>query len=211
MTFADRQDAGRQLAEALADYREQNDTIVLGLPRGGVITASEVAKALKLPLDIVVPRKIGFPGNPELAIGAVTEDGEEILHEEMLKHYDIDEAYLRGEVDKERAEAKRRLKAYRGDKKPLVLQGKTAIVVDDGVATGATMMAALTSCRAKQAAAIIAAVPVIATDTISKLEALSDKVIWLHAPLFFGSVGSFYTDFPQTTDDEVIEQLKRYS
>ena len=209
MSFTDRQDAGRQLAEKLRAYRGQAKTIILGLPRGGVVTAAEVAKRLHLPLDILVPRKLGFPGNEELAIGAVSEDGDPILHDAMITGYNIPSDYLDRELQRQRAESQRRLKMYRGEREPLDIKGKTAVVIDDGVATGATMLAALESCRSKGADKIITAVPVIAPDTIPQLEEHCDEVIYLDAPLSFGAVGNYYTHFPQTSDEEVIELLQR--
>ena len=200
--FKDRTDGGRQLAKKLMKYAGQDDVIVIGLPRGGVVTAAEVAKELRAPLDIIVPRKIGHPGNPELAVGAISEEGTMIGsvggvgQEELFKI-----------IEAEKKEAQRRLKLYRGKRPPLDLKGKTAILVDDGIATGATMKAAIVSARAKGAKKIVVAIPVIASDTAGVFEEEADDLVYLQAPLYFGAVGRFYEAFDQTNDDEVIRLL----
>lgn len=195
------------MARELVAYRNDKDAMVLGLPRGGVVTACEVAKSLDLPLDIVVPRKIGAPGNPEFAIGAIAEDGEPILEQAYVEMTCASEGYLQNVIGEERKEARRRLKLYRGRRPPLNLEDKTAILVDDGVATGATMRAAVESARAKGAEKVVVAVPVIAADTIPKLEKVADKVVYLDAPVDFGAVGRFFREFAQTTDEEVVKLL----
>jgi len=206
--FKDRKEAGQKLANKLERYRDKKDTIVLGLPRGGVITAYEVAKSLNLPLDLIVPRKIGAPDNPEFAIGAIAEDGEGIFDQSTIADYGISKEYVNTEVEKEKKEAQRRLKLYRGDRPMLNLKGKTAILIDDGVATGATMRAAIKSAETKGVKDIIVATPVIARDTLKKIETEVDEVIYLDAPTFFGAVGAFYQSFAQTEDKEVIELMK---
>jgi len=208
MLFRDRVDAGRQLADRLKQYANQAEVIVLGLPRGGVVTAAAVAKALKLPLDIIVPRKIGAPGNPEFAIGAVGETGEVILDERVVKLFDIPAAYIESVATAERAEAERRLRVYRANLPPRELKDKTAILVDDGVATGATMRAAVRSVEAQGAKKIIVATPVIAADTLALLEREADAVVYVEAPADFGAVGRFYEKFDQTSDEEVVALLK---
>ena len=207
MTFKDRQDAGQQLAAKLSKYKNKADVIVIGLPRGGVVTAAEVAKELKVPLDIIVPRKIGAPGNPEFAIGAITEDGEGIINQDTVAMYGIPQDYIDSTIAEEKKEAERRLKSYRGDRLPLKLEGKTVLLVDDGVATGSTMRAAVASAKAKKAKKVVVAIPVIAADTVSTIEAESDEVIYVDAPEWFGAVGRFYEEFDQTEDEEVIEIL----
>ena len=209
MLFCDRVDAGRQLAGSLKQYANNADVIVLGLPRGGVVTAAVVAKALNLPLDIIVPRKIGAPMNEELAIGAMAEDGEVMLDEKLVRVLGVREEYIDKAVFKERAEAERRLRVYRGLHPPLTLQNKTAIIVDDGIATGATMRAAIASAKAKGAKRVIVAAPVIAPDTLLKLQREADEVIYLDAPAYFAAVGQFYEKFEQTTDEEVIGLLHK--
>lgn len=209
MLFQDRQDAGQKMVALLEKYKDNTQAIILALPRGGVVVAYEVAKALNLPLDLVVPRKIGAPGNPEFAIGAIAEDGEPIFNQEIVSAYGITKEYIDSEVEKERKEAKRRLKTYRGDRPPLELKDKIAILIDDGIATGATMQAAIRSVKAKGAKKIIVAVPVTAQDSLKQIQSEVDEVIYLDAPLFFGAVGAFYKEFDQTTDEEVIELMKR--
>lgn len=210
MTFRDRVDAGRKLAAALEQYRSASDAIVIALPRGGVVVGAEVAQALSLPLDIVIPRKIGAPGNPEYAIGAIAESGDPVWDHQAISLTDASEEYLAKVVAKERAEAQRRLTTYRGDRPPRTLRGKTIILVDDGIATGLTMRAAIATIRSEGASRIVLAVPVAAADSIAKLRddlRLSDEIIVLHAPQWFGAVGAFYDMFEQTTDEEVITLL----
>ena len=208
MQFKDRIDAGKQLAQELKVYKNDPEAITIALPRGGVVIGFEISKALNLPLDIVVPRKIGAPGNEEFAIGAVAEDGEPMLNEEVVKLYNISKKYIDETIEKEKKEAQRRLKTYRGDRQPLDLKNKTAIIVDDGIATGATMIAAIHSTKAKGASKIVVAVPVGAPDSVEKVRALVDEVVCMDTPAFFGAVGAFYEVFPQTTDEEVIGMLK---
>lgn len=205
MTFNDRLEAGELLSKKLEKFRGQKDAVVLGLPRGGVVVAAEVARALALPLDIVVPRKIGAPENPEYAIGAITETGEAYWNEEEKKH--VREDWLLRAIDKEKQEARRRLKIYRGNRSPLDLARKLVILIDDGVATGLTMRAAIKSVRAGGAREIIVAVPTGARDSIKELKKEADEVIVLDEPLFFSAVGAFYQNFPQIEDEEVIKIL----
>lgn len=207
MTFRDRVDAGRKLAAALEQYRSASDVVVIALPRGGVVVGAEVARELKLPLDIVVPRKIGAPGNPEYAIGAITESGEPVWDQQAVSLTDASEGYLAATVATERTEAQRRLTTYRGDRSPRDLKGKTVILVDDGIATGLTMRAAIATIRGEGASRIVLAVPVAAADSIAKLRREVNDVVCLHAPEWFGAVGAFYDVFEQTTDDEVIALL----
>ncbi len=208
MTFRDRTDAGQKLAEALAAYRDANGAIVIALPRGGVVVGAEVARTLSLPLDIVVPRKIGAPGNEEYAIGAITEAGEPVWDQQSVSLTDASDEYLRATVERERKEARRRLTTYRGDRPPRNLKGKAVILVDDGIATGLTMAAAIQTIRAEGAKRIVLAVPVAAADSTAKLRAMVDEVTCLHAPQWFGAVGAFYDTFEQTSDEEVIALLR---
>lgn len=208
MMFVDRHDAGKKLAAKLKEYSQKSNTVVIGLPRGGVVLAYEVAKELKLPLDIIVPRKIGAPSNPEFAIGAITQEGDGIFDDAVISSYNIPQEYIDSEIKKEKQEAKRRLKEYRGKKPPLDLKNKTVIIVDDGIATGATMQAAIISTRKQQAKDIIVAVPVLAPDNIHKIQPEVDQLIYLAAPKLFMAVGNFYKKFDQTTDQEVISLLK---
>lgn len=208
MLFKDRREAGRQVAALLKEYRNHPKTVVLGLPRGGVVTAQEIAAALDLPLDIIVARKIGAPGNPEFAIGAVDEEGEGFFNDAVIAEYGIDRAYLDREIVKAKNEARRRLSLYRGKRPALDLRGKIAILIDDGVATGATMRAAIQSAKRKEAAKVIVAVPVIARDTLEKLKAESDEVLYLAAPDSFMAVGQFYENFEQTDDETVVAIMR---
>jgi len=180
----------------------------LALPRGGVVTAFEIAKELNLPLDLVVPRKIGAPDNEEYAIGAITETGEGIFNQEAIDTLGVPQEYLDKKVADEKEEAQRRLKTYRQDRPILNLKNKTVIIVDDGIATGLTMRAAIKSVKEKKAKEIIVAVPVSAQDSLKTINKEVDKTICLDAPLFFGAVGAFYEDFGQTTDEEVIDLMK---
>ncbi|MFA5413098.1 MAG: phosphoribosyltransferase [Patescibacteria group bacterium] len=208
MIFKNRVDAGQKLAETLGKFKDAKDTIILALPRGGVVVGYEVAKKLNLPLDIVVPRKIGAPGNPEFAIGAVGETGEGIFEEMVIGAYGITESYLQNEIKKEKAEAERRLKLYRGARPPLDLKNKTVILVDDGLATGLTMRAAIKTAKKFGAKKIIVSIPVTSPEAAELVKKEVDEIIYLEAPAFFGAVGSFYEEFGQTTDDEVIDLLK---
>ncbi|NQV13731.1 MAG: phosphoribosyltransferase [Parcubacteria group bacterium] len=208
MIFRDRAEAGQKLAEALQKYEGQKDAIVLFLPRGGVVLAVEVVRALDLPMDLVVPRKIGAPLNPEYAVGAITEDGEGIFNEEVVAELGIKQKQLKEIVAQEKKEAQRRLRTYRGDRPPLDLAGQTVIIVDDGIATGLTMRAAIKSVKAKGAAKVIVAVPVAARDSLEKIKREVDEVVCLDTPRFFGAVGAFYQVFGQVEDEEVVELMK---
>ncbi|MFA5187981.1 MAG: phosphoribosyltransferase [Patescibacteria group bacterium] len=209
MIFKNRQEAGQKLAKKLQEFKNQKNVLVLALPRGGVITAFEVAKELNLPLDLIVTRKIGAPDNEEYAIGAITETGEGIFNQEAIKSLNISPEYLAKKVTAEKMEAIRRLKTYRLNRPALNLKNMTVIIVDDGLATGLTMRAAIKSVREKAAKKIIVAVPVSAQDTLKLIQKEVPNVIYLDAPLFFGAVGAFYQDFGQTTDEEVIELMKK--
>jgi putative phosphoribosyl transferase len=207
--FKNRRDAGEQLAKALNHYAGKADTIVIGLPRGGVVTAFAVAHALKLPLDIVVPRKIGAPHNPELAVGAITEDGTTIFNHTIMHDLNLHPSQLQTTIEKEEQEAKRRLALYRQNRLPLNLAGKTALIVDDGIATGATMRAAIASARKRGAASIIVAAPVAPPTVIEQLKQEADEVICLIVTDQFWGIGDFYDQFAQTTDNEVITLMSK--
>ena len=209
MIFKDRQEAGRKLISKLHQYKDRADVIVLGLPRGGIVTAFEIAQGLNLPLDLIVTRKIGAPDNPEFAIGAITEDGEGIFDAVTISTYRISRQYIDEEIKKEKKEAERRLKVYRENRPPLNLQDKTVILVDDGVATGATLRAAIRSAKIKNAKKIVVAVPVIARDILEKIKNEVDEIVYLDAPLFFSAIGSFYEVFAQTEDEEVVALMKK--
>jgi len=211
MIFKDRQDAGKKLAQKLLAYQDEKNTLVLGLPRGGVVVAKEVAEVLHVPLDIIVTRKMGAPDNPEFAIGAVDEKGHAVFNEEALEDLGISEEYKKEILEKEKKEAHHRLKLYRKNRPPLELKDKIVILVDDGLATGATMRAAVYSAKAKKAKKVIVAVPVAAPSSLEKLRGESDELICLDAPYFFGAVSSFYEHFDQTMDEEVTQLLKVFS
>lgn len=205
--FRDRKDAGQKLAHKLLSYRGKKNTWVLGLPRGGVVVAAEVAKVLSLPLDIIVTRKIGAPHNPELAIGAIDEKGHAIYNEELLEDLGVSQEYQKEEGAKEQKEAEHRLKIYRKNRPFLDLKNKTVILVDDGLATGATMRAAVYSAKAKGAQKVIVAIPVAALSSLEKLKEEANDIIYCDAPDSFGAVSGFYDHFDQTTDEEVMELL----
>jgi len=209
MIFKDRKSAGRKLAKELKDYKGRKDCIVIALPRGGVVLGVEVSQYLNLPLDLVVPRKIGAPGNSEYAIGAITEDGERIINEPEVKNLGISKEFLEKEIKKEMKEAQRRIKLYRGKSEKNNLSNKTVILVDDGIATGLTMKAAIKSVKKKGAKKIIIAVPVSARDSIREISNTVDNVVCLHAPAFFGAVGVFYRQFSQVEDEEVIQMMNK--
>jgi len=203
--FRDREDAGEQLADLLSDLRGEN-VVVLGVPRGGVEVAAVVARRLGAPLDVVIPRKVGAPGNPELGLGAVAEDVE-VLDERLIRVLAVNEKYLRSEIAAQQEEIARRSSAYRGDEPPVPLQGKVVVVVDDGVATGGTAVAALRWARARGAAKVILAVPVAPADAVRRLEEEADEVRVLATPEPFYAVGQWYDSFPQVSDDRVVELL----
>lgn len=202
--FNDRIDAGIELANALTKWKGQANTMVIGLPRGGVPVASEVAKVLNLPLDVICPRKLGAPHNKEFAIGAITETGEGILSEDVIRSLGISQEYIASEMESQKKEAQKRLELYRQGKPPRVVKGQTIILVDDGLATGSTLKAAIHSLRKEGVEAIIVGVPVSPPDTLREIQELVEEVVCLSAPPFFQAVGQFYRDFSATEDDEVI-------
>lgn len=204
MTFADRRDAGRRLA-AVLDHLRDRRPYVIAVPRGGVVVAREVAASLQAPIDVIVPRKLRAPYNPELAVGAVAEGGAVFIDEEIAGG--IGTAYLEQEIAVQRGEIARRVQVYRGTRRLPHLSGRTAIVVDDGIATGATMVAALRAVRALAPDRLVAAVPVAPPDGIARLAREADEVVCLAAPPVFHAVGQFYEDFTQVDDSEVVRLL----
>lgn len=206
MIFKNREEAGRLLAQSLLRYKNAPKTIVIGLPRGGVVTAAAVAEILGLPLDVIVPRKIGAPGNPELAIGAIAGDLI-LLNEPLIKELGASPAYIEKAAAEEKKEAARRLALYRKGRPPQNFRGMTLLVVDDGVATGSTLKAAIAYLRKAQAAKIAAAFPVGPPDTVEELKTAADEVVCRFVSDSFLAVGQFYEHFPQTSDEEVIELL----
>ena len=201
--FADRQEAGRLLADELHKYKRRDDVVVLGLPRGGVPVAREVARALHAPLDVLIVRKLGAPGQEELAIGAIGEGGVRVLNEELVRSLMIGAGEIARIAALEEKELRRRVSAYRKGHEALDVENKTAIVVDDGVATGATMRAGLQAVRAMGASKVVAAAPVGAADSVASLETEADEVVVLETPAWLSAVGQWYENFDQTSDDEV--------
>ncbi|MCJ7452734.1 MAG: hypothetical protein MUO39_09720, partial [Steroidobacteraceae bacterium] len=205
--FQDRVDAGRALARALISFNGASDAIVLGLPRGGVPVASEVANALRLPLDVLVVRKLGLPWQPELAMGAIASGGAIVMNEDVLEHAagrrDLVEQVKRREL----AELERREREFRGTRPPIAVTGRTAIVVDDGLATGATMEAAVRALRSLGAARVVVAVPVASAEARQRIATLADEIVCLETPRYFSAVGQWYSDFEQTSDSEVSRLL----
>jgi len=206
--FRDRVEAGQFLAEALRplDLRE---AVVLGIPRGGVIVAREVAHALDAPLDIVIARKLGAPGNPELAIGAVSEDGRLFVDEQVAYAVGANRRYIEEEKERQLREIARRSTLYRQARPKVPLQGRTAVVTDDGVATGATTQAALRAVRQEQPRRLVLAVPVGPQETVERLAQDADEALCLRAPAFFAAVGQFYEWFNQTEEEELLAILRQ--
>ena len=204
--FRDRADAGRALARHLSAYRGRH-VVVLGIPRGGVPVASEVAWELDAELDVVVARKLGAPGFEELAIGAVTANGGRFLNESLIRELGVSTSYLEAVTARERAEALRREAEFRGTGPPAVLEGRSVIIVDDGLATGATMRAAVRSVRQRRPGRLIVAVPVGAPDACAALRSEADEVVCPHEPAAFFAVGAYYDRFEPTEDDEVRRLL----
>jgi len=205
--FNDRIDAGKRLVSAMPSFRGR-DAIVLAIPRGGVVVGFEIAQAFGFPLDVIIPRKIGAPGNPELAIGAVTEDGTIILDDELVNYLGVDQEFINAESERQKQEINRRLKLYRKDEPYPELGGLTVILVDDGIATGSTMKAALASVKNKGAENVFVAVPVGPPPTIAELKKRADAVFCILTPEYFDAIGEFYRNFEQTTDEEVIALLQ---
>jgi putative phosphoribosyl transferase len=209
MTFRDRADAGRILAAGLGHLAGADDLLVLGLPRGGVPVASEVARALGAPLDVILARKLGVPGQPELAMGAIAGGGVRVLHEAVLDALAIPPQAIDEVAAREGAELDRRDRAYRAGRPLLAVAGRSVLVIDDGLATGATMWAAVTALRAQRAARIVVAVPVGPQEACDELAELADEVVCIRTPRSFQAVGQWYDDFSQTTDDEIRALLGR--
>jgi putative phosphoribosyl transferase len=207
MIFRDRRHAGRELGRHLVRYADRDDVRVLALPRGGVPVGYEVARALNAPLDVFVVRKLGVPGHEELAMGAIASGDVRVLSREVTDMLGISQQAIEAVAARERAELHRRERAYRGDRPAPDVAGRTVIVVDDGLATGSTMLAALRALRALSPAHLVAAAPVAARDTCELLRAEADAVVCAQTPAPFRGVGQWYHDFSQTGDDEVRELL----
>lgn len=211
MPFKDRSDAGRKLAAALAGYKDQQP-VILALPRGGVPVAEEVAAALNAPLDLILVRKIGVPFQPELAMGAVVDGGAPIIvrNENVIRLAGIDESDLKAVCDSELAEIERRRQRYLGSRERVDVTGRTAIVIDDGIATGATTRAALRATRMRNPKRLVLAVPVAPTESLAAMRQEADDVVCLEDYEPFGAIGFYYHDFRQISDEEVIEMLGRF-
>ncbi|MBE9034317.1 phosphoribosyltransferase [aff. Roholtiella sp. LEGE 12411] len=209
MLFQDRRLAGEFLAGELAAYANRPDVVVLGLPRGGVPVAFEVCQALNAPLDVLVVRKLGVPEQEELAMGAIASGGVQILNEYIVNEVKISDEVIARIAVQEQRELERRERLYRGDKPDVNLWGRTVILVDDGLATGATMWAAIVAVRKQQPAKIVVAVPVAALETCQVLEAEVDEMVYIATPSPFYSVSLWYDNFPQTTDEEVRNLLTK--
>ncbi|NGX51629.1 MAG: putative phosphoribosyl transferase [Chlamydiae bacterium] len=208
MYYKDRAEAGQKLAEALKAYQNRDDVIVLGLARGGVIIAAEIGRALSLPFDLIMVRKIGAPSNPELAIGAITESGKGFFNEELIHALNVPQDYLEAAIQSEQALAQKRLALYRKNRSPPELKGKRVILVDDGIATGATMIAAVRSTRERGAKEVVIAIPVAPPDTLKRMESVADELICLFSTDDFQGISQFYAIFPQIEDDEIIKLLE---
>lgn len=206
--FADRTDAGRALARALARYAGREDVIVLALPRGGVVVGSEVALALGVPLDVFLVRKLGVPGHEELAMGAIATGGVRVMNEDVVRSLAISEPDIRRVTEMEQAELERREKTYRAGRPAPEARGRTVLLVDDGLATGASMRAAVSALKAMGPAAIVVAVPTAPEETCAEFQRLADELVCLTMPVPFFGVGGSYRNFSQTTDREVCHLLE---
>lgn len=208
--FRDRRDAGFQLSQRLKHYKGQRDVLVLSLPRGGVVTGFEIARFLSVPLDVMIVRKLGFPGQPELAIGAISETGTVLLNHSIIATFDIPDEYIRQEIARQKEEIAHRTNLYRKGRKIEKPEGKAIILVDDGVATGATMKTAVVTLREEKANKLIVALPVAPPETADELKRLADEFICIEVPLDFLSVGTYYQEFSQVTDNEVVGMLQEF-
>lgn len=207
--FADRKDAGEKLAQKLSEYTSADNVVVLGLPRGGVPVAYEVAKAIRSPMDIFLVRKLGVPGQEELAMGAIASGGVRVLNDSLIDQLSITDKMLASVAAQEQQELERRERVYRGDNPHVELTDKKAILVDDGIATGASMKAAIEALRAHKPEKIIVAVPVSPPDTYMEIKEQVDEIVCIDTPQPFYGVGMWYDDFSQTTDEEVKEYMNQ--
>ncbi len=207
--FASRAEAGRRLAERLAQSLPPEPVVILGLPRGGIPVAYEVATALGAPLDVIVVRKLGVPFQPELAMGAVGEGGIRVVNQEVIRGAGVSASQLAAVEARERDEVVRRATRFRGDRERAPLTGRTAVIVDDGIATGSTVRAACQVARAQGAARVIVAAPIAPPSATDRLRDVADEVIVLRTPEYFSAIGQFYDDFTQTSDAEVLRLLER--
>jgi predicted phosphoribosyltransferase len=207
LPFRDRRHAGRDLAQRLAGFKGRADVVVLALPRGGVPVAYEVARALGAPLDVFLVRKLGLPGHPELAMGAIASGGTRVINDDVVTHLRVPPDVIDAVAIKEQAELERRERAYRDARPPLDVANRVVILVDDGLATGSSMKAAVAALRAQHPARIVVAVPVGAPQTCAEFTTMADDIVCAQTPRHFSAVGQWYEDFSQTTDQEVHDLL----
>ena len=207
--FRDRHEAGRLLAERLAAYTDRSDVVILALPRGGVPVAFEIAAVLHVPVDVMVVRKLGVPGHEELAMGAIASGGVQVVNQEVVRHLGLSQAVLESVAATEYQELTRRERAYRGSHGAAIVEGRTVILVDDGLATGSTMRAAVAALRRRGPTRIVIAVPTAAPETCEELKTEVDEIVCATTPTPFYGVGQWYDDFSQTTDDEVRDLLEQ--
>jgi putative phosphoribosyl transferase len=207
--FQDRAEAGHILAQNLSSYKDKPNVLVLGLPRGGVPVAYEVARELNAPLDVFIVRKLGVPGHEELAMGAIATGGIRILNDSVIQHLGITSAVVDTAVAREEQELQRRERLYRGERPPPVIKGRTVIIVDDGLATGSSMRAAVAALRQQQPSGLIIAVPTAPVETYMELRRMADEIVCPMRPEPFYAVGASYVDFRQTTDQEVRDIISR--
>jgi len=208
MQFRDRREAGKALAKELAFLKGRPDVVILAIPRGGVVIGYQVAQELGLPLDVYITRKIGAPYNPELALGAVASDGSVVLDDDLVQRLGVSSDFIDREIEQQQKEIQRRLGKYRGAREPTDLAGKTVVLVDDGVATGATTLVTIRALKKQPLARLILAIPVGPPDTIARLSTEADQVVCLSTPEPFWAVGAFYLVFDQTSDEEVTQLLR---
>jgi len=208
--FTDRKDAGLKLAEKLEHLRDRKGVLVLALPRGGAVTGLEIARSINAPLDVLIVRKIGFPGQEELAIGAVSETGTVILNQQIIARGEVLKKYIEEEISTQKKEIDRRIRLYRGGRRLEFehLRGKTVILVDDGIATGATMKAAIATLKEESIERLVAAVPVSPVETADDIREMVDEFLCLHVIVDFTAVGNYYRDFKQVSDEEVARILR---
>jgi len=207
--FLDRRDAGTQLAHALIHYKEAPDTLILALPRGGVIVGCEISRELHIPLEVLVTRKLGAPGNPELAMGALSETGYRHLNPEVLLSFGVSSSQLEEEVQRQQLEISRRVERYRRGRPLPPMTGRNVILVDDGVATGATFYASVAALRTSNVQRLVAAIPVASHQVRGELLSKVDEVVILETPTSFAAIGQFYLDFSQVSDEQVVACLEK--
>ena len=206
--FKDRHEGGKLLAKELARYERAEDAIVIALPRGGVVVGYDICLALALPLDVLITRKLGTPWNPELAMGAIAETGYVHMNPDVMREYHVTQAQLDREMESQKSEIQRRIQRYRGGQAMASLKGKTVILVDDGIATGATFFASIGAISKQETARLVAAVPVAPPRIVAELKGLVDEVVVLYSTEWFFGIGQFYEQFPQVDDEEVVASLE---